>query len=64
MLAELPVEFRAACHWALFAAAICGQDGLTPPAIPHGAPPAAKLAAQREAAHVIRLHRVLFPEDE
>lgn len=65
VLAELPLPFRAACHWALYAQAICGPEGFpdtTPPS--PGADPKVRLAIAKQGI-AIREHRaLLFPDDD
>lgn len=64
-LDRMTVRFRAACHWLLYARAICGPDGLPPwPEIPKGGSPEAKYAVVEMQKRIRDVERVLFPEDE
>ena len=63
-IGDLPAPFRAACHWAIFARAICGPEGLQEVAIPHGASTDVRLEAQQQRAAQGRLRTLLYPADE
>lgn len=64
VLAELPMSFRASCHWALYAAAIAGPEGLPSTDIPKGASQETRLAILQQSAHIGRLRTVLYPEGD
>lgn len=64
VLAEMPVAFRAACHWALYAETIAGPEGLPSTERPAGLPSEHAAAWLRTRAEVLRLRDVLYPGDE
>lgn len=64
VLSDLPLRFRAACHWALYARTLVGPDGLPSTEIPQGAPNAVKLEAMQRNAAMLPLRKALFPEDD
>jgi hypothetical protein len=63
VLAELPDAFRAGCHWALYAEAVCGPDGLPSVDIPASAPYAQKVELQKARVEIVKLRDSLYPED-
>ena len=62
MLAELPIAFRAACHWVIYARAIVGPSGLPSTDVPHGLPLAQRAAMMRASVAGVELRKVLFPD--
>lgn len=63
VLVELPRDFRAGCHWALYAESIAGPEGLPSTEIPPTAPVAVKVEMQKRRVEVMRLRDQLYPED-
>lgn len=63
VLADLPVRFRTACHWALFAQSLVPADGLPSlgPPTP-GLTPEQRIARAKAAAGLARLRADLFPD--
>lgn len=61
MLSELPIAFRAACHWVLFARAVVGP-GLPSTEVPHGLPLKQRSELIRAAVAGNELRKVLFPD--
>lgn len=63
IIAELPVQFVAACRWALYARAVAG-DGLPSGEVPQGASPEIVRASLRVRQEVERIRAVLYPEGD
>lgn len=63
VLAELPLAFRRACHWAIYAESIVGNEGLQQVQIPHGAPPLVRAKAQAQVGALLQLRSIIFPDD-
>jgi hypothetical protein len=63
VLAELPDAFRSGCHWALYAQAVAGDEGLPSTDIPASAPMSARLEMQKTRVEVMKLRDALYPED-
>ena len=63
VIARLSAPFRAACHWALYARAIVGDDGLTDVEIPPGSNASQRLAIGKLRADIGKLRDILYPED-
>jgi len=64
VLAEMPDRFRRGAHWALYARAIVGQEGLSVPTLPEGASPVQRVALAKARIHADKLRQVIFPEDD
>lgn len=64
VLADLPMRFRSAAHWAMYARTLAGPEGLPPTEIPQGAPNAVKAQAMQRNAAMMPLRKILFPEDD
>ena len=64
VLADLPMRFRAACHWATYVRAIAGDEGLPSTSIPRQADAATRLEHLRVNAEVGRLRTLLYPEGD
>lgn len=64
VLAELPERFRIACHWALYAQAVVGPNGLPTIEVARGAPLEDRARALRAMAAVDAVRRGLFPEGD
>lgn len=64
VLAALPLAFKRKCHWALYARAIAGPEGLPSTEIPSGASSEVRLAAFRQNAALLPLRKLLYPEGE
>lgn len=62
-LADMPLPFRAACHWVLYARAIVGPEGFPSTEVPMHAPPEVKYEAIRLRKEVDAHRAILFPED-
>ena len=62
MLADLPVAFRAGCHWVFYVRAIAGPNGLPSVEIPTGL----SLPQRAEMVKVVvatnELRKVMFPD--
>ena len=63
VMAELAPRFHAAVHWAMYAEAICGAEGLPPTEITGGSM-AERQAALRRNAALLPLRALLFPGGE
>jgi hypothetical protein len=63
VLSAMPASFRAACHWALYARAIAGPEGIPSGEVPQGATPAVLTAALELRKLAAELRGLLFPED-
>lgn len=63
VLSDLPLRFRAACHWSLYARVLCGPEGLPSTDIPAGSN-AQKQIAMRQNAALMPLRALLFPEGD
>ena len=64
VLAELPLRFRAACHWALYARTIVGDEGLNVPSPGAFADPVQKVQAAKNSVIAGQIRKALFPEDD
>jgi hypothetical protein len=65
VLADMPAGFRRACHWALYARAIAGPDGLQEPQHPgRGASPQASTAYARAKVLIKQIRDNLYPEGD
>ncbi len=64
VLADLPERFRRACHWALYAQAVVGPEGLPTITVPHGAPLEERARALRAMAAIDQVRRGLFPDGD
>lgn len=64
VLADLPMRFREAAHWAMYARTLTGPNGLPSTDIPQGESIEVKSAAMRRNAALMPLRRALFPEDD
>lgn len=64
VLAELPIGFRSAAHWALYAQAISGPEGLPSTELPAGASPDVRRAVMAQNAALLPIRDALYPEDE
>lgn len=64
VLAELPLRFRGAAHWAMYAKTLAGPEGLPPTDLPQGVPNSVKQEAMLRNAALLPLRRLLFPEDD
>lgn len=62
MLAELPPAFRAGCHWALYARAITGPNGLPPTEVPKGLPLAQRAEMLKGVLAAEALRKELYPD--
>jgi len=63
-LAQLPGQFRRACHWALYAQTVAGPEGFEDPAIPSGLPAADRLALMQQKAQIGTNRVHLYPEGD
>lgn len=63
-IGALPARFRAACHWALYARALTGPEGIPSGDIPQGATPDVLRAAIRVREEVQAIRAVLYPEGD
>ena len=61
MIAELPLSFREACHWALYVKAIA-PNGLGDVEIPRGAPIEARLEAAKRIEPILKARKLLYPD--
>lgn len=61
VIAELPVAFRDACRWALYAQVASGPEGLPSTDLPPGV--RATPEFQQRRVEVNRLRSMLYPED-
>lgn len=61
VIAELPVAFRAGCHWALYAGTIAGPEGLPFTEVAPGTKATPEL--QRTRVEVAKMRALLYPED-
>ena len=64
VLVELPLRFRAACHWMLYARTIIGDEGLNVPSPGAFSDPAQKQHAAKNAMIAKQIREALFPEDD
>jgi len=64
VLDRMSVRFRAACHWLLYARAICGESGLPVVEIPKGGSPEQKRAALEAMGRIDEIRSVLYPEGD
>lgn len=64
VIADLPLPFRLACHWAIYARVVSGPEGLPNTEVDRSAPPAVRIAAMKQAAATAELRKILFPEDD
>lgn len=64
VLADLPLRFRSAAHWAMYARVLSGPNGLPSTDIPQDTDNATKAAAMRRNAALMPLRKALFPEDD
>lgn len=55
----MPLRFRAAAHWALFAEKVIGPEGIPSTAIPSHASQEERLAALSRNADVLRVRKLL-----
>lgn len=62
VLADLPLDFRSACHWTLYVKALVGDEGLPDLTVPQGASPAQRLEIGKARAAQARLRKVLYPD--
>ena len=62
VIAELPASFRDAAHWALYARAICGPEGLPSTDLPAGTRRTPEMAKAAIALKAVR--DGLFPEGD
>jgi hypothetical protein len=63
-LADLPDDFRRACHWALYARALSGPEGLAVGKAPPGASAEVRAAHAMRSVTASKLRAALFPEDD
>lgn len=64
VLGALPLRFKRACHWALYARTMAGPEGFPNTDIPLNAPPEAKIAALKVRKVVDEHRAILFPEGD
>lgn len=64
VLADMPAVFRAACHWALYARAIVGPEGIPSGEVPQGATPDVLRAALELRQVAADLRTLLYPEGD
>ena len=63
VLVDMPARFRAGCHWALYARAIAGPEGIPSGEVPPGATPDVLRAALELRTLTTQLRALLYPED-
>lgn len=63
VIADLPAAFRDGCHWAMYAQAVAGPEGLPSVDIPSHLPMAQKVELQKARVEILKLRDTLYPED-